>query len=126
MRRPRYAALLSVALLFQFFPARGLAQTGFYGGLFGQNQSQGAGSVRGTIRLADGGTPLHNVIVNLVQLKRSTETDENGAFEFQNVPPGTYTILAHMEGFPDQTRQVTVAAGGVGDARFPTAPHGAS
>ncbi|HYH84749.1 MAG TPA: TonB-dependent receptor [Pyrinomonadaceae bacterium] len=68
--------------------------------------------MRGTIKLADGGTPLHNVIVNLVQLRRSTETDENGAYEFQNVPPGNYTILAHMEGFPDATRQVTVAAGG--------------
>jgi iron complex outermembrane recepter protein len=112
MRRPRYAAFLALALLFQFFPVRSLAQPGFYGGLFGQTQPQSdSGAVRGTIKLADGGTPLHNVIVNLVQLKRSTETDENGAFEFQNVPPGTYTVLAHMEGFPDQTRQVRVTAG---------------
>ncbi|HYG79576.1 MAG TPA: carboxypeptidase regulatory-like domain-containing protein, partial [Pyrinomonadaceae bacterium] len=118
MRRPRYAACLALALLFQFFPARGLAQSGFYGGLFGQTQPQGGGAVRGTIRLADGGTPLHNVIVNLVQLRRSTETDENGAFEFQNVPPGTYTILAHMEGFPDQTQQVQVTAGGAATLDF--------
>ena len=111
MRRPRYAAFLALTLLFQFFPARGLAQSGFYGGLFGQTPAQGGGAVRGTIKLSDGGTPLHNVIVNLVQLKRSTETDENGAYEFQNVPPGVYTILAHMEGFPDQTQQVRVIAG---------------
>ena len=122
MRRTRYAAFLVPALLFQFFPARGLAQSGFYGGLFGQTQPQSGGAVRGTIKLADGGTPLHNVIVNLVQLKRSTETDENGAYEFQNIPPGTYTILAHMEGFPD-----TDAAGARdvrrrGDARLPNAP----
>ncbi|HEX7955824.1 MAG TPA: TonB-dependent receptor, partial [Pyrinomonadaceae bacterium] len=119
MRRPRYAAFLALALLFQFFPARGLAQTGFYGGLFGQTQPQGGGgAVSGTIKLADGGTPLHNVIVNLVQLRRSTETDENGAFEFLNVPPGTYTILAHMEGFPDQTQQVRVTAGGAATLDF--------
>lgn len=111
MRRPRNAAFLALALLFQFSPARALAQSGFYGGLFGQTQAQGGGTVRGTIMLADGGTPLHNVIVNLVQLGRSTETDEGGAFEFKNVPPGTYTVLAHMEGFPDQTQQVKVAAG---------------
>jgi iron complex outermembrane receptor protein len=71
----------------------------------------GGGTVRGTISLADGGTALHNVIVTLVQLKRSTETDENGVYEFQNVPPGTYTILAHMEGFPDATQQLSVEAG---------------
>src|SRR5687767_8448900 len=92
-------------------PARAFDGGGFAGGLFGQSQSSG-GSIAGKIILADGGTPLHNVIVNLVQLRRSTETDENGAFEFRNVPPGTYTVLAHMEGFPDQTQQVRVTAGG--------------
>jgi len=109
MRHQRFTTILILALLFQLFPLRGFAQAGFAGGLF--SQTQASGSVRGTIRLADGGTPLHNVIVNLVQLQRSTETDENGAFEFQNVPPGTYTVLAHMEGFPDQTQQVRVGAG---------------
>jgi iron complex outermembrane receptor protein len=117
-----YAAPLALALVCQFCTAHASVQTGFRGGLFGQTQAQttqtqtstptrGGATVRGTIKLADGGTPLHNVIVNLVQLGRSTETDGNGAFEFQNVPPGTYTVLAHMEGFPDQTRQVKVAAG---------------
>jgi iron complex outermembrane receptor protein len=91
-------------------PARGFAQARYVGGLFGQTQATG-GTVRGKIILADGGTPLHNVIVNLVQLKRSTETDDNGAYEFQNVPPGSYTILAHMEGFPDQTQPVRVTIG---------------
>ena len=109
MKSRRFPAVLTLALLFQFFPALGLAQSAFVGGLFGQTQT--GGTVRGTIRLADGGTPLHNVIVNLVQLRRSTQTDQNGDFEFQNVPPGAYTVLAHMEGFPDQTRQVRVTAG---------------
>jgi iron complex outermembrane receptor protein len=44
-------------------------------------------------------------------LKRSVETDEKGVFEFQQVPPGRYTILAHLEGFPDDVRSVTVPAG---------------
>ncbi|MBV9926879.1 MAG: TonB-dependent receptor [Acidobacteria bacterium] len=93
-------------------PARALADGGFAGGLFGQAQANGGGSIRGKIILADGNTPLHNVIVNLVQLKRSTETEDDGTYEFQNVPVGTYTVLAHMEGFPDQTQQVQVTAGG--------------
>ncbi|HEX7316016.1 MAG TPA: TonB-dependent receptor [Pyrinomonadaceae bacterium] len=92
-------------------PAR--AEGGFAGGLFGQAPAQATGgAIRGRIILSDGGTPLHNVIVNLIQLKRSAETNEDGTYEFNNVPPGTYTILAHMEGFPDQTQQVRVTAGG--------------
>lgn len=100
MRRKNYSSFVILALLLALAPARGFAQAA-------------GGTVRGTISLAEGGTALHNVIVTLVQLRRSVETDEQGAYEFQNVPPGTYTILAHMEGFPDATRQTTVAAGGV-------------
>ncbi len=98
MRRKNYSAFIILAILFSLAPARAFAQAA-------------GGTVRGTITLAEGGTALHNVIVTLVQLKRSAETDENGAYEFQNVPPGAYTILAHMEGFPDATKQTTVAAG---------------
>jgi iron complex outermembrane receptor protein len=111
MRSYRFVIVSILTLSTFVSPARALAGGGFAGGLFGQAQAAG-GSLRGKIILADGGTPLHNVIVNLVQLKRSAETDEQGAYEFQNVPPGTYTILAHMEGFPDQTQQVSIAAGG--------------
>ncbi|MBA3240844.1 MAG: carboxypeptidase regulatory-like domain-containing protein, partial [Acidobacteria bacterium] len=100
MRRKKFSASILLAVLFLISPVRGFAQTT-------------GGTVRGTITLADGGTALHNVIVNIVQLKRSTDTDENGAYEFQNVPPGTYTILAHMEGFPDATQRVTLAAGAI-------------
>jgi iron complex outermembrane receptor protein len=111
MRSFRFITALLLTISTCVSPARALAEGGFAGGLFGQAQA-GGGAITGRIILADGGTPLHNVIVNLVQLKRSTETDENGAFEFKNVPPGTYTLLAHMEGFPDQTQQVRVTAGG--------------
>ncbi|HEV3468052.1 MAG TPA: TonB-dependent receptor [Pyrinomonadaceae bacterium] len=97
MRRDHTRRVL-LSLLLLFLPARAFAQAG--------------GTVSGSITLADGGTPLHNVIVTVVQLKRSVETDEAGAFVIKNLPPGTYTILAHMEGFPDVTRQVTVTAGG--------------
>ncbi|MDT5268855.1 MAG: iron complex outerrane recepter protein [Acidobacteriota bacterium] len=111
MRSIRFTIVLILTLSTFVSPARALAEGGFVGGLFGQVQA-GGGAVHGKIILADGGTPLHNVIVNLVQLKRSTETGDDGAYEFQNVPPGTYTVLAHMEGFPDQMQQVRVTAGG--------------
>ncbi|HLM57578.1 MAG TPA: TonB-dependent receptor [Pyrinomonadaceae bacterium] len=108
--RCRKLTAVVLAAMFAGLPATSFGKEGFRGSLFQQAQAATA-SVRGTIKLAEGGTPLHNVIVNLVQLRRSTETDESGAYEFQNVPPGTYTVLAHMEGFPDQTQRVTVGAG---------------
>jgi iron complex outermembrane recepter protein len=81
-------------------------------------RAQAAGTIRGTITLADNDRPLHNVIVTVVGLRRSTETNEAGVFELSQVPPGTYTVLAHMEGFPDATRQVTVAPGATATADF--------
>jgi iron complex outermembrane receptor protein len=67
--------------------------------------------LRGTISFEGQGTPLHNVIVTIVQLKRSVETDDAGAYMFQQVPPGSYTVLAHLEGFPDVIKTVQVKAG---------------
>ncbi|HEX7175860.1 MAG TPA: TonB-dependent receptor [Pyrinomonadaceae bacterium] len=95
------------AVVLLFAPARALAQMG--GSLYSLPQTNGA--IKGTVTLAEGGTALHNAIVTVVQLRRSVQTDENGAYEFTPVPPGAYTVLAHMEGFPDATETVTVAAG---------------
>ncbi|HVF42169.1 MAG TPA: carboxypeptidase regulatory-like domain-containing protein, partial [Pyrinomonadaceae bacterium] len=111
MTQRRTPAAVALAVLFLLLPARAFAQSAAVGGTAPQRPSS-TGALRGTVRLADGGTALHNVIVNIVQLKRSTETDDAGAFEFANVPAGTYTVLVHMEGFPDQTQQVRVTAGG--------------
>jgi iron complex outermembrane receptor protein len=105
MRRRSYFAATLVALLSFYFPLTGFAQA-----------SQG--TVRGTITLADGGTPLHNVIVTVVQLKRSVETDERGVYEIAGLQPGVYTILVHMEGFPDAAQSVSVAAGATSTLDF--------
>src|ERR1051325_592181 len=110
MSQRRTPTAITLAVLFLLMPARAFAQTATAGAAAAQ-QSPSAGAVRGNVRLADGGAALNNVIVNIVQLKRSTETDDAGAYEFTNVPPGTYTVLVHLEGFPDQTRKVTVGAG---------------
>src|SRR5689334_268473 len=110
MRQRRTPTAIMLAVMLLLLPARGFAQTATVGDLAPQ-QSASTGTLRGKVTLADGGTPLANVIVNIVQLKRSANTDETGAYELTNIPPGTYTVLVHMEGFPDQTQQVTVGAG---------------
>ncbi|MCI0488200.1 MAG: TonB-dependent receptor, partial [Blastocatellia bacterium] len=73
--------------------------------------SQSNGSLRGTVILEDKNTALHDVVITIVQLKRSAQTDETGAYEFQGVPPGNYTVLAHLEGFPDIVQNIQINSG---------------
>ena len=93
-----YSAFLSFALLLAAFPALG----------FGQSNA----TLRGTITLESSGTPAHGVIVTILKLKRSAETDDRGAYEFQNVPPGTYDVVAHLDRVPDAVQTVQVPATG--------------
>ncbi|HST21445.1 MAG TPA: TonB-dependent receptor [Blastocatellia bacterium] len=73
--------------------------------------AQTAGSVRGTITLETSNKPLHDVTVTIIQLKRSVQTDDNGVYEFQNVPAGTYDVVAHLDRVPDIVQSVQVTAG---------------
>ncbi|MBC7930827.1 MAG: hypothetical protein H7Z38_09730, partial [Rubrivivax sp.] len=66
MRRIIYSLGLILASLLIIHPADGLAQA--------------TGTIRGTVTLSDNDKPLHNVIITVVELRRSTETDEVGAF----------------------------------------------
>ncbi len=70
--------------------------------------AQSSARLRGKVTLAVEGTPLHNVIVSIIQLKRSVETDDDGVYQFTDLPPGNYTVLAHIEGFPDAIKSVQV------------------
>ena len=104
MRKDYFIGLLVWVLFLSGVPATGFAQA--------------TGTLRGTITLEGDRSPLHNVIVTIVELKRSVETDEKGVFEFQQVPPGRYTVLAHLEGFPDDVRSVIVPASGAATLDF--------
>ena len=92
-------AVLALILFTSIHPVTGLAQTN--------------GTIRGTVTLEDSGKPVHNVAVTITQLKRSVETDDNGVYEFKDVPPGTYTVVAHLDRVPDVVQPgVQVSAGG--------------
>jgi hypothetical protein len=50
------------------------------------------GKISGKVTFGSDNAVLHQVSVQLVQLKRSTVTNDSGAFEFASVPPGKYTV----------------------------------
>jgi len=66
------------------------------------------GTVRGTVRIEPSGPAARNTVMTIVELRRSVLTDENGAFEFNEVPPGRYQIIAHLDRVPDVVKAVEI------------------
>lgn len=73
-------------------------------------QAQGTGSIEGAI-VRQGGTPLGGVTVAVVGLDRAQLTGANGAFSFDNVPAGTYTVTFTLGDQSTAVEEVVVAAG---------------
>ena len=85
----------------------------------GMTQSSPAGArITGRVTLADSDKAIHNVRVTIIQLRRSVDTDDNGKFEFRDVPPGKYDVSAHLEGTPDVLKRVEVTGTGDATANF--------
>lgn len=68
-------------------------------------------TIQGTVTLQESNNPIHDVVVILSQLKRSTQTNDDGTYVFENIPPGNYTVIAHLDRFPDSSQNVSVKAG---------------
>ncbi len=79
---------------------------------------QNTATLTGTVRLAGEDTVLHAASVQIVELKRTTATDNNGTYRFTGVPAGTYVITVHQEGFADSSKKVTIIAGANATADF--------
>jgi len=79
--------------------------------LFAASSFAQDGKIAGKVTFGADNAAMHEVSVQIVQLKRSTVTDAYGMYEFENIPPGRYTILVHQEGFGDSSVSVTVTAG---------------
>src|SRR5687767_836695 len=71
---------------------------------------QSNATLKGTVTLGDTGKPIHNVLVTIIQLKRTVGTNEQGQYEFQNLPPGRYDVQAHIDRVPDVVRTVQIPA----------------
>jgi iron complex outermembrane recepter protein len=74
-------------------------------------QTAGTATLRGRVILGESGRPVHNALITILQLKRTVDTDNNGNYEFQGVPPGKYDIVAHLDRVPDIVRTADLTAG---------------
>lgn len=72
---------------------------------------QSGATLKGTVALGDTGQPIHNVLVTIIQLKRTVGTNEQGQYEFQNLPAGRYDVQAHIDRVPDVVRSIQIPAG---------------
>ena len=73
----------------------------------------GSGTIRGTVRESSGAM-LPGATVHLLDGSQEVAvatTDGNGAFEFQEVSPGPYTLAADLAGFDGKAEPVSVTAG---------------
>jgi iron complex outermembrane recepter protein len=74
---------------------------------FGQSN----GKIKGSVVFGGDKSVIHGASVLIVELKRTVNSDDDGNFEFTDIPPGKYTVHAHLEGFGDESQSVTVTAG---------------
>jgi iron complex outermembrane receptor protein len=68
------------------------------------------GTLKGQVTLSDG-SALHKATVSISQLGRTTETDEQGNYEFRDLPPGTYDVVVRAPALTDARRLVQITAG---------------
>ena len=85
-----------------FFSLHALAQT---------STTAATGTLRGTVTLGGTGKPIHNALITILQLKRTVDTDDEGKYEIQGVPPGRYDIVAHLDRVPDIVRTTDLTTG---------------
>ncbi len=80
--------------------------------------AQSTGTIRGTITTDVNSAAISGVSVEITQLRRTAETDENGAYQFNDVPPGRYTLVTHIEGFSDRAQTVVLVGNAVAAVDF--------
>ena len=73
--------------------------------------AQSTGSLRGTVTLELKNTPVHSASVLIVQLGRSTMTNDEGIFEFKDLLPETYTVVVHLHALADVRKTIQLKAG---------------
>jgi iron complex outermembrane receptor protein len=76
---------------------------------------QANGTLRGTVTLDTGGKPVGGVVVTVLRLNRTAVTNDDGVYEIPDVPAGSYSVVAHLDGVPDVAHMVTVSGATTAD-----------
>jgi outer membrane receptor protein involved in Fe transport len=85
----------------------------------GALRAQQAGSLRGNVFDKDFDAPLAGATVQIVENGLKAETNDQGAFVFQQLPPGRYTVMASKDGYVRAVRsEVQVQPGQLTELRF--------
>ena len=66
--------------------------------------AQSTGSIRGNVSFEAGSVAAHDATVHLTPLGRTVRTDDDGSYQFNNVPPGKYEVVAHVHYFNDERK----------------------
>lgn len=69
------------------------------------------GAIRGTVLIEPSATAARNATITITELGRSIITDDQGVFEFKEVPVGKYQMIVHLDRVPDVVKSVTVTPG---------------
>jgi len=78
--------------------------------LFAVSAFAQTGTITGVVQVNDT-TILKGATVSIDRTKQNVQSDETGTYTLTNIAPGKYVLRAHIEGFSDETKTVTVAAG---------------
>lgn len=77
-----------------------------------------AGGIRGSVYDVDFQVPVAAARVSIVGTSLATATDDGGTFRFDNVPPGTYTLIVSKAGYERRlVAGVVVVSGRLADVR---------
>ena len=70
-------------------------------------QGTAPGSIVGSITTEGYDSPFEGAVVQLEELNRNTTSGRDGRYRFNNVPPGTYTLIIDYFGAtPKRTRSI--------------------
>ena len=84
--------------------------------------AQETGTVQGTVTLVGDIGPVHGALVLVVGTGATALTEDDGTYVLENVPAGSYEVLAQREHLTAGRQMITVAGGGVVTVDFVLAP----
>lgn len=81
------------------------------------------GTIRGNVYDQETGEPVLFANIRLAETSLGTNTDENGFFSLNNVPAGSYTLIATYIGYDSTALRVTLAADAINYQRIVLQPN---